>query len=110
MAKMTNFDAIKRVFAREGVNRRSFSGENCMLVVNEIESFAQPALHSHPHEQLTYILEGECTFILGDESIHMSSGDVIHVPPNVPHTLRPVGNKTIINIDVFSPIRQDYLV
>ena len=110
MAKVTNFDAIKRIFAREGVNRRAFSGENSMLVVNEIESFAQPALHHHPHEQLTYILKGECTFILGEESIHMSPGDVILVPPNVSHTLRPIGKETIINIDVFSPIRKDYLV
>jgi quercetin dioxygenase-like cupin family protein len=110
MRKMANFDSIKRIFPREGVNRRAFSGEDCMLVVNEIESFAQPALHSHPQEQLTYILEGECTFILGEESIHMGAGDVILVPPNVPHTLRPIGKKTIVNIDVFSPIRQDYLV
>jgi len=109
MAKITNFDAIKRIFAREGVNRRAFSGDNCMLVINEIESFAQPALHSHPHEQICYIMQGECTFILGDESIHMGAGDVILVPPNVSHTLRPIGKETIINIDVFSPIRQDYL-
>jgi len=109
MAKMSNFDAIKRIFPRAGVNRRAFSGENCMLVVNEIECSAQPALHSHPHEQLTYILEGECQFILGEESIHMGAGDVILVPPNVPHTLRPLGKKTIVNIDVFSPIREDYL-
>ncbi len=109
MAQVTNFDSIKRIFARPGVNRRSFSGENCMLVVNEIEASAQPALHSHPHEQLTYILEGQCTFILGEESIPMGPGDAIRVPPNVPHTLKPIGQKTILNIDVFSPIRQDYL-
>ncbi len=109
MAKITNFDAIKRIFPREGVNRRAFSGDNCMLVVNEIESSAQPALHSHPHEQICYIVQGECTFILGDESIHMGAGDVILVPPNVPHTLRPIGKETIVNIDVFSPIREDYL-
>ena len=109
MSKMSNFDAIKRIFPREGVNRRAFSGENCMLVVNEIESFAQPALHSHPHEQLSYILEGECQFILGEESIRMGAGHVILVPPNVPHTLRPIGKETIVNIDVFSPIREDYL-
>ena len=110
MSKIANFDSIKRIFPREGVNRRAFSGENCMMVINEIESFAQPALHSHLHEQLCYILDGECTFILGNESIHMGPGDVIHIPPNVPHTLRPIGKKTIVNIDVFSPIREDYLV
>jgi len=109
MMKKSNFDQIKRIYARPGVNRRSFSGENSMLVVNEIEATAQPALHSHPHEQLTYILEGECDFIYGEESVRMGPGDVILVPPNLKHTLRPIGTKTIVNIDVFSPIREDYL-
>jgi quercetin dioxygenase-like cupin family protein len=104
-----NFDEIQRVIAREGVDRRAFSGKSCMLVMNTIEPFAQPALHSHPHEQITYILQGECDFTLGDEIFRMAKGDVVLVPPGVRHTLRPVGKETILNLDVFSPVREDYL-
>jgi quercetin dioxygenase-like cupin family protein len=105
----TNFDQIKRVVAREGVNRRAFAGEKSMLVINEILATAKPALHSHQHEQITYILQGECEFTLGDETVHMSKGDVVLVPPNVKHALRPLGEETIINLDVFTPVRDDYL-
>jgi quercetin dioxygenase-like cupin family protein len=107
--RKANFDQIERVIAREGVNRRVFSGKNSTLVMNEILPTARPAMHSHVHEQITYILQGECDFMLGDETVRMTKGDVILVPPNVSHGLRPLGDETILNIDVFSPIREDYL-
>ncbi len=81
-----------------------------MMVLNEIKPFAQPALHSHRHEQITYILQGECEFTLGDETVRMGKGDVILVPPNVLHAMRPLGEETILNLDIFSPIREDYMV
>lgn len=109
MAQKTSFDAIEEKTARPGVARRVFSGHNSMLVINTIEPYAKPALHQHPHEQITYILEGKCDFTLGEEMVRMEPGDVILVPPGVPHTLKPVGQETIINLDVFSPIREDYL-
>jgi len=109
MIKKTNFDQIKEHIARAGVSRKVFSGEKSMMVINTIESFAKPALHQHPHEQITYILAGRCDFILGDETIPMGPGDVILIPPDIPHTLTPTSDETIINLDVFSPIREDYL-
>lgn len=110
MTNKISFDEIERFVAREGVTRRAFPGKNSMMVINEIEPHAQPAIHSHMHEQITYILQGECDFILGDETVRMKKGDVILIPPDVRHGLRPIGNETIINIDVFSPIREDYLI
>ena len=110
MVKAANFDDIRRVIAREGVDRRVFSGENSTMVMNEIQTSASPAIHSHPHEQITYILEGECEFILGEETIRMGKGYVVLVPPNVKHGLRPLGDTPILNLDVFSPVREDYLV
>ena len=109
MIKIANFKQIAEKTAREGVTRRVFSGENSMMVLNTIQAFAQPALHQHPHEQITYILQGECDFTMGEEVIKMKAGDVVLVPPDMPHTLKPTSDETIINFDVFSPIREDYL-
>ena len=39
----------------------------------------------------------------------MGKGDVVLIPPNMEHGLRPVGDTPILNLDVFSPIREDYL-
>ncbi|MCL5405745.1 MAG: cupin domain-containing protein [Deltaproteobacteria bacterium] len=109
MLQKANIEELHTFTAREGVTRRVFSGKNSMLVRNEIEPFAKPALHNHPQEQITYIVAGNCDFILGEKVIPMGPGDLILVPPNIDHTIKPVGEEKIINVDVFSPIREDYL-
>ena len=109
MIKKANFSHLPEITAREGVTRRVFSGQKSMMVINTIEPHARPALHQHPHEQLTYILQGRCDFTMGEEVVPLEPGDVLLVPPDLPHTLTPRGQETIINLDVFSPIREDYL-
>ncbi|OGP63338.1 MAG: hypothetical protein A2170_11100 [Deltaproteobacteria bacterium RBG_13_53_10] len=100
---------MSQVQARSGVTRRVFSGKNSMMVLNELMPSAKPALHHHPHEQLTYIIEGTCRFVIGDERVEMAPGDLILIPPNIPHSLEVTSNKPVLNLDVFSPIREDYL-
>ena len=109
MAVRDNWENISKVEARSGVTRRVFSGKNSMMVLNELAPLAKPSLHHHPHEQLTYIVEGSARFVLGDEVIEMAEGDVILIPPNIPHSLEVTSDKPVLNLDVFSPIREDYL-
>lgn len=59
-----------------GVTRRILAHSGKMMAVEV--NFAQGAIgpmHSHPHEQLTYVLSGEFEFTIGEESI--SSGPAI---------------------------------
>ena len=109
MAEVKNWSAIEKVVVRGGVTRRIFSGKNSMLALNEIAPGTTPSLHSHPHEQLVYIVEGDVDFVVGDQVLAMKAGDMVVVPPNVPHSLKNKGAKTCLNLDVFSPIRDDYL-
>jgi len=109
MATTANWEKISRFQARSGVTRRVFSGNNSMMVLNELMSSAKPALHQHPHEQLTYIVEGTCRFVIGDEVVDMAEGDLILIPPNVPHSLEVTSDNPVLNLDVFSPIREDFL-
>jgi len=74
------------------------------------EVFLQPntvvPMHTHPHEQLTYILEGRFQFTVGDQNTVLEPGMVAFIPGNVPH-----GGTTLTAcrvIDVFSPVREDY--
>ena len=109
MALKANWANMNRVRGGEGITRRVFSGEKCMMVVNEILPSARPSLHHHPHEQLTYIIKGSAEFILGDEVISLGEDDVVLVPPNVPHQLKVTSTEPVLNLDVFAPIREDYL-
>ena len=109
MAGKENWNALEKVKAREGVTRRVFSGANSMMVLNEIAPEASPSLHAHAHEQLTYLIKGQAEFVLGDEVLYLQEGDVLLVPPNIPHSLKVTGREPVLNLDVFSPIRDDYL-
>jgi quercetin dioxygenase-like cupin family protein len=109
MAVRGNWDTLTGVVARKGVIRKVFGGKNSMMTLNEIKADTQPALHSHPHEQITYIVSGCAEFVLGDEVLQVKAGDLLLVPPDVPHSLKVVGDETVLNIDVFSPIREDYV-
>jgi quercetin dioxygenase-like cupin family protein len=109
MAAVQNWSTIEKVVVRQGITRRVFSGNNSMLALNEIAPGTTPNLHSHPHEQLVYIVEGDVDFVVGDQVFAMKPGDMVVVPPNVPHSLKNKGSKPCLNLDVFSPIRDEYL-
>ncbi|MCX6334593.1 MAG: cupin domain-containing protein [Bacteroidia bacterium] len=64
--------------------------------------------HSHPHEQITYVAEGELFFFISDEKHHLTKGDIFTVPPEVPHCIQNISGFVRL-IDSFSPIREDFL-
>jgi len=109
MAITANWSSLQRVAVRDGVNRRVFAGQNSMMVLNELMPSAKPALHRHPHEQLSYIIAGTCRFVVGDDVLDMAAGDVVLIPPDTPHALEVTGSRPVLNLDVFSPIREEYL-
>lgn len=109
MSKVYNWDEVFRLYKRDGVNMRVISGDNIMLVLNELDSRATPSLHKHGHEQMTYILTGECDFVIGDEVLKLKAGDVVPIKPNVEHSLKVTSKEPVLNLDVFYPVRQDFL-
>jgi len=105
-----NWETIPRQEFHETAFRQVFSGDNVMLVLNTIKPGFPTFAHSHPHEQLLCILEGACEVTLGAETIMMKKGDMIKIPPNVEHDLQVIGEETVVNMDVFTPVREDYLL
>ena len=64
--------------------------------------------HSHPHEQITYVAEGDLFLFLGEEKHLLSKGDIFTVPSGLPHCIQTI-SKHVRLIDSFSPIREDFL-
>jgi quercetin dioxygenase-like cupin family protein len=64
--------------------------------------------HSHPHEQITYVAEGELLFFVGGVSHRLAAGDMITVPSGVSHTIQLLTSRVRL-VDTFSPIREDFL-
>lgn len=64
--------------------------------------------HTHPHEQISYVVEGELYLFLGEEQHQLTKGDIFTVPSGVPHCIQTI-SKHVRLIDAFSPIREDFL-
>ncbi len=64
--------------------------------------------HHHPHEQVTYVAEGEVIFFIEDTPYRLSAGDMIAVAPNLPHTIQPLTAHVRL-VDTFNPIREEFL-
>jgi len=78
------------------------------LTLGEIDLAPDTVLpmHSHPHEQVTYVVSGRFEFTIGDQTTVLESGMVARIPGGVMH-----GGRTLTAcraIDVFSPVREDY--
>jgi len=82
-------------------------GGTLMQVQWFFEENAVGALHSHPHEQLTYVHSGEFEFTIGDEVKIVKAGDTLYKKPNIMHGC--VCKKAGSLIDTFTPLREDFL-
>ncbi|HHG3622119.1 TPA: cupin domain-containing protein [Vibrio parahaemolyticus] len=92
----------------EGILRKVLAhSDNMMSVEVHFEEGAIGAMHSHPHEQLTYVLSGEFEFTIGDEKKIVKTGDTMYKEPNIDHGC--VCLKAGVLIDTFTPMRKDFV-
>jgi mannose-6-phosphate isomerase-like protein (cupin superfamily) len=65
--------------------------------------------HRHPYDQLALILAGTLELDLDGDKYTVGAGELLYIPAGVPHVGRVVGTEVVLNVDVFAPIREDYL-
>jgi len=85
--------------------------ENLMVVVCDFNNGPMRSPdppHSHPHEQITYIAEGEVEFFKDGNKINLRKDDIIIIPSGVPHCIRLVSSHAKL-IDSFSPVREEFI-
>lgn len=92
----------------DGLKRKIMGyDDNIMLVNVHFEKGAIGAMHEHYHSQVSYVVSGEFELTIGNETKTLKAGDVFYIPPHVMHGA--VCKKSGILIDVFSPIREDFM-
>jgi quercetin dioxygenase-like cupin family protein len=108
---VTHQNEVQKETIAPGRERYLIHSDNLMMVVIDFTDgpAEQPdPPHSHPHEQVTYVAEGEVMFFINDEPHKLSVGDMITVPSDAPHTIQLLTSKVRL-VDTFNPIREDFL-
>lgn len=82
--------------------------DNIMNVELLFEKGAKGEMHSHPHEQIGYVIEGSLVFHEeGKEDVTLSTGDSYIVAPNVRHGIDCLTSVKLL--DIFTPMREDFI-
>jgi quercetin dioxygenase-like cupin family protein len=114
--EVTNMSILKRSdvvpeTVAPGRSRYLSYTDHLMMVAMEFNDgpTSQPdPPHSHPHEQVAYVVSGEVLFFMDGKPTRLGPGDMYTVPPNISHCIQLL-TKQVRLVDAFTPIRKDFL-
>ena len=84
-------------------------GEKMMMVLNTTLPRHTVPLHSHHHEQVGMVYSGKAKLRIGNEERIVKKGDFYCIPADVPHSDTAIGDEPFIMLDIFYPIRKDFI-
>jgi quercetin dioxygenase-like cupin family protein len=107
--EVQDWDRVPVEQLTDKIRRQLVTGENQMMARVLLDKGAVVHVHSHESEQVTYIMEGAMRLFIGEPPAEfvLRAGQFIVIPPNVPHRAEVL--EDTVDIDFFSPIRQDWL-
>ena len=92
----------------EGIERQMVVGDNLMVCRFRFAPLLVTPEHSHTHEQMSIVLKGRVRFFVEGEERVASPGDVLHFPSGCWHGATMMDEEVEV-IDIFSPVREDFL-
>lgn len=109
-AKAFKLDEMALQQVRPGFARTGVRSDGSLTTINWFEpGFRSQGPHEHPFDQLSFVLTGAMRFYVGEQVIELQSPSVLHIPGGVPHGAEPIGDDRVLNVDVYAPVRADYL-
>ncbi|PKP53624.1 MAG: cupin domain-containing protein [Bacteroidetes bacterium HGW-Bacteroidetes-1] len=90
----------------DGYHAKFIHSKNMTLAFWEIEENKSLPEHSHKHEQVAQMIEGEFEMTIEGKTQILRPGNIAIIPSNARHSGRAITNCKIL--DVFYPIREEY--
>lgn len=105
---MININTLPEKEFFQGFRGKFIHTQNNTLGFWHIDKGATLPIHSHVHEQVTQVLEGQFELTVGDQTHIYEAGSVAVIPPHVPHGGTALTDCKIF--DIFCPVREDYKI
>jgi quercetin dioxygenase-like cupin family protein len=103
--RWANFSELPALDLVPGIAFQPITTDSVMTNFVTFEPDAEAPTHHHHEQQIAIIVSGELTFTVGGETRVMAPGDVVVIPPHVPHG-GFAGPEGCVAIDVFTPPRE----
>jgi quercetin dioxygenase-like cupin family protein len=105
---LRRWDEVPAERIADGIERQMIVGANLMVCRLRFRPHVETAVHSHPHEQITMVEKGRVQFTIAGKVSVVSQGDVLHFAPGVLHGATILDEEVVL-IDIFTPVREDFL-
>jgi quercetin dioxygenase-like cupin family protein len=83
-------------------------GQQLVALYAHLEPGTQVPYQTHPTEQLVHMLSGKLRIWIADEEHVVGPGEVVLIPPSVPHRGEAVGPEAAVYLEVLSPVEERY--
>jgi quercetin dioxygenase-like cupin family protein len=94
--------------ALDGIERRTLvHGDRTLMTEFRLRRNTVLPRHTHPEEQIGYLVKGRIRLSIGNEEHEAEPGDGWCIPGGVEHGAHILADS--VAIEVFSPVREDYL-
>ena len=94
--------------ALPGILRKTLCfGERTLMTEFVLERGSALPRHAHPHEQTGYLVKGRLLLSIAGTEHTVTPGDSWCIPPDAEHSARALEDS--VALEVFAPVRQDYL-
>jgi unsaturated pyranuronate lyase len=91
-----------------GLKRRVLAyNDKLFLAEHEMAKGWVGTVHSHPHDQIVYVVHGHLTVTSQGKTFEIRTGDTFVVRGGVEHRASALEDSLVI--DVFTPWREDYI-
>lgn len=99
---------VKATEVGQGVERKILASDGKMMTVEvRFKKGSIGTVHSHPHEQVSYVISGSFEFEVEGKKEIIRAGDSYYVKPDAMHGVVALEDSVIL--DVFTPQREDFL-
>ena len=99
---------VKTSEPEAGLSRRVLAyKEKLFLAEHEMVKGWVGTVHSHPHDQIVYVVHGHLKVVCQGKTFEVLTGDTFVVRGRVEHGASALEESLVI--DVFTPCREDYL-
>ena len=105
--KHFNCDAIPAERLNDKFVRKIAWDDKMMVARTDVEKGYVVPVHSHPNQQITWVMSGKWRFTLEGRTVEVGAGEMISIPADTPHGAEAL--ETLVAYDIFTPLRQDWL-
>ena len=91
-----------------GASTGLLPGHQLVAIYANLSPGTRVPYQTHPTEQLVHMLSGRLRIWIADEEHVVSPGDVVLIPPDVPHRGEAVGPENAVYLEVLTPVEDRY--